>query len=991
MAKNLKINIKNAQIAGAINLGSLKNKLAKAKEEEPKEDVAAQTQPSGTAKEKAPAKETKRPSSAATPTPAPSLEEPPPQRIKARSRSAFAEGAIPEAKKAVPTQEPQTSAEEEHSLSRNGLKKGKTSEELRHEIFKEEIAEQEELKKADDSKSKAKAFLQEKGDAVETVAPTAQPFSSVNPAPKAAEPPPMPSLPDFRVAETKSAPKEERRERPFTERPVLRDHPRDQRPPRPDFRTPDPRRIEPAQPYVKLGPTGRHMRDLVPPKPAPRPERPPGERSNDRPGYSRPPYQGQQGRPSSPRPMTAEEAENANAKARLRGRDPAAPAPTKEEEAAAEAKKGPNKPAKFKEFKDIKPQRKVGDNRGFDGRDRQGLRETDDDQPWKKKRGMKMRALPEDTTIRPTVLKVRLPIAIKDLAVEMKLKSSQLVQKLFMQGIVATLNDFLEDETTIQLLGQEFGCGITIDTSEEERLRITDKSIKEEVTASPEDQLIIRPPVVAFMGHVDHGKTSLIDAIRASNRAAGEAGAITQHIGAFRCTTAVGDIAILDTPGHEAFSAMRARGADVTDIVVLVIAGDEGIRLQTIEAINHARQAGVTIVVALNKSDKPNFNPETVYRQLAEQELLPEAWGGTTITVNCSAVTGAGIPQLLEMLALQAEVLELRSNPSMRARGSVLESEMHKGMGSVATVLVQNGTLRIGDPLVFDELWGRVKTMRDEYGKELAEAGPSTPVEITGLSGLPEAGQEFIVVKSEKEAREIAEDRRQGLRQSNLMLKKKISMENLLQQSQAPAKKVLNILLRADVQGSLEALKTTLEKIKSEKAEINIIFAGVGEIGESDVQLAAASKAVILGFHTAVESHADSMIKQLGVQVYLHDIIYHASDEVKQLMVNLLDKIAIETDKGKALVKATFKSSQVGIIAGCQVTEGSIVRNNQVRLIRNGEQIWKGGISSLKRIKEDVREVQKGFECGILLNGFNDTQEGDIIEAYEITYITQEL
>lgn len=990
MAKNLKINIKNAQIAGAINLGSLKSKLAKAKEE-PKaavpqeEEVAPQEQELAREKaareKKAPPKEIKR--SATTPaqtSPAPAADEPPPQRIKARSRSAFAEGAQ-EAKKTVPAYEAAPTVSEDEPISRAGLKKGKTAEELRQEIFKEEIAEQEELKKADEQKARAKAFLQDKSEPVESPTPPTPVIQPVQQPVKPVEPP-MPKLPDFQVQPR--------------ERPVLKE--REERHPRYERKNLEPPKIVPAQPYVKLGPTGKHMRDLVPPPPKPqqpRPERPPertGERSFDR-GYQRGPYTPRPGAPrpggGSPRPMTAEEAEAANAKARARGRD-APVTPTKEEEAAAEAAKKGIKPAKFKEFKDIKPQKRGPDNR-FDGRDKQGLRVPDDDQPWRKKRGLKSRPLQEDTTIRPTSLKVRLPIAIKDLAAEMKLKSSQLVQKLFMQGIVVTLNDLLSDETTIQLLGQEFGCEIIIDTSEEERLRITDKSIKEEVAASAEENLVIRPPVVAFMGHVDHGKTSLIDKIRESNRAAGEAGAITQHIGAFRCTTAVGDIAILDTPGHEAFSAMRARGADVTDIVVLVVAGDEGIRQQTIEAINHARSAGVTIVVAINKSDKPNFNPETVYRQLAEQELLPEAWGGTIITVNCSAVTGAGIPQLLEMLALQAEVLELRANPSMRARGSVLESEMHKGMGSVATVLVQNGTLRIGDALVFDELWGRVKTMRDEFGKELEEAGPSTPVEITGLSGLPDAGQEFIVVKSEREAREIADDRRQGLRQSNLLLKKKITMENLLQQSQSPAKKVLNVLLRADVQGSLEALKTTLQKIQSTKAELNIIFAGVGEIGESDVQLAAASKAVILGFHTAVESHAESIIKQQGVQVILHDIIYHAADEVKLLMVNLLDKIAVETDRGKALVKALFKSSHYGVIAGCQVTEGTITRNNHVRLKRGDELVWKGSMTSLKRVKEDVREVQKGLECGILLNGFHEEQEGDIIEAYEITYITQEL
>jgi translation initiation factor IF-2 len=359
--------------------------------------------------------------------------------------------------------------------------------------------------------------------------------------------------------------------------------------------------------------------------------------------------------------------------------------------------------------------------------------------------------------------------------------------------------------------------------------------------------------------------------------------------------------------------------------------------------------------------------------------------------VNCSAITGEGIPQLLEMLALQAEVLELKADPTARARGTVLESEMHKGMGSVATVLVQNGTLRCGDALVFGQLWGRVKTMHDEYKRELTEATPSTPVEITGLSGLPEAGQEFIVVKNEKEARDIAEARMLDIRQVNLLQAKKLSMENLFQQAAETNKKILNVVLRADVQGSLEALKAALMKIESTKAELSIIFAGVGEVSESDVQLAAASKAVIIGFHTQIESHAEAVVKQLGIQVRMHNIIYHAIDDVKDLLSGLLDKIAQETEKGKADVKATFKSSQHGIIAGCIVTEGVIARNHSIRLRRDKEVVWKGTIASLKRVKDDVREVAKGLECGILLNNFNEVQEGDILEAYEITYITQEL
>ncbi len=650
------------------------------------------------------------------------------------------------------------------------------------------------------------------------------------------------------------------------------------------------------------------------------------------------------------------------------------------------------KPA-FKDFRELKPAKKFPGQatRQFDSRDRQGLRDGDGE-GWRKRRLHKAKVTIQEEVIRPRHLSIRLPITIKDLAVEMKLKASQLVSKLFLKGVILTLNDYLDDETTIQLLGHDFDCEIKIDTSEEQRLKITDQTIKEEIANTPATNLKTRPPVVAFMGHVDHGKTSLIDAIRKSNRVASEAGAITQHIGAFRCHTAVGDITVLDTPGHEAFSSMRERGADVTDIIVIVIAGDEGIRAQTIEAIDQAKAAGAPIVVALNKSDKPGFNPENVYRQLADQELLPETWGGSTIVVNCSATTGTGIKDLLEMLALQAEVLELKADPNTRARGSVIESEMHKGLGAQTTVLVQNGTLHIGDAVVFDQHWGRVKTMHNEYGLELKEASPGTPVKITGLSGLPEAGSEFIIVKNEKEARELGEARTLGKRNLLLQQTKKAGLENLLQQkAEAGEKKTLTLILRADVQGSLEALKNSLLKIHSKKIDLNIVSSMVGEVSESDIQLAAASKATIVGFHTQIESHAESLIKELKVNVRLHDIIYHAVDDIRAVMISLLDKIAQENDTGAALVKAIFKASQLGIIAGCQVTTGSIRRNQHVRLIRNDQLIWKGPISSLKRVKEDVREVSKGLECGIVLQNFQDIKEGDIIQAFDITYLEQEL
>jgi translation initiation factor IF-2 len=927
LAKNLKLTIKNAQIAEAVNLSSLKDKLAgkkasapgEVKEELPKAEPA---KPKATAKAKSTKADLAKTETAEAAGKETKEEAP---KIRARSRSAFAEPAPEEVKTKAPISEistPETSEEEpkeeilakEEGTAPTGRRK--TSEELRKEIFAEELKAQEEQTPT----LANNPLLSElpETNVVHTPEPLPKPVTSKTSHPKS------PGLLSLPATTTKA---------PYT----------------------------PSEPVQKLGPTGKHIKDIAPPRHPARAAQPHSE-----PHAKQPP------------PDEADSHKKAKTKTKSREEDPS--------QIVEEEKKA--KTGKFKEFKDIKPAKRI---ERFDARDRQGLRDTEEDNQWRKKRAKQMRQVEDVATIRPTSLKVRIPIAIKDLAAEMKLKASQLITKLFSQGVAVTLNDILEDETTIQLLGHEFGCEIAIDSSEEERIRITDKTIKEEIQATDLAVLTTRPPVVTFMGHVDHGKTSLIDAIRKSNRAAGEAGAITQHIGAFRCSTPVGDIAILDTPGHEAFSAMRARGADVTDIVVLVIAGDEGMRQQTLEALQHAKAANVTIVVALNKCDKPNFNAENVYRQLAENELLPEVWGGQTITINCSAVTGEGIAQLLEMLALQAEILELKADPTTRARGTVLESEMHKGMGSIATILVQNGTLRVGDSLVFGQYWGRVKTMQNEFRQELTEAGPSTPVEITGMSGLPEAGQEFIVVKSEREARVIAEARMQGMRQINFLQAKKLSMENLFQQAAETNKKILNVILRADVQGSLEALKAALMKIESSKAELNIIFTGVGEVSESDVQLAAASKAVIVGFHTQIESHADAVVKQLGIQVKLHDIIYHAVDDVKLLLGGLLDKIAQETERGKADVLATFKSSQHGIIAGCMITEGSIQRNYSVRLKRNDEMIWKGTIASLKRVKEDVREVSKGFECGILLNGFNDVKTGDVIEAYEVTYITQEL
>jgi len=884
LAKNLKLNIKNTQLAEALNIGKIKPKKAPAKLAPPKEEPVEV---------------------------APVVHEEEPKRVKARAKkSPVLETEHVQIEAVATIDEPPAHPPVEE------LKELAAVEEPMQIVVDEEVV--------------APVVVQEA-----VAAPDSTEKEVVTPAAR-----PAPML-------TPQRPHEARRGRPASVplKPLRQSRPTTT----PIFPPPSTGDAGP-----KLGPTGKHVNDLLKPKPVERKETLPKTETL---GYKKP----------APR-------ENAPPK-----------------EVAAGKKEGgrkdldDGKKGKVKEFHDVKPLKK---QKEFDSRGRGAL--SGEDGQWRKRRPSKQHSYQEENVIRPTELAVRLPISIKDLASDMKLKASQLVAKLFMQGLVMTLNDMLDDETLVQLIGHEFGCTITIDTSEEERIRVTSQTIAEEVASTDPSLLQLRPPVIAFMGHVDHGKTSLIDAIRKSNRAAGEAGAITQHIGAFSCTTAAGNITVLDTPGHEAFSAMRERGAHVTDIVVLVIAGDEGMRQQTIEALNQAKKAGVTIVVALNKCDKPGYDPDQAYQQLASNELVVEAWGGTTIVVKCSALTGEGIPELLEMLALQSDVLELKASPKGRARGTVLESQMHKGYGPCATVLVQNGCLHVGDSAVFSEHFGRIKTMYDERGLELKTAGPSTPVLITGLSGLPEAGEEFVVVKNEKEARNIAEVRKEGVKQHSFQQKKRISLDNLAEKA-AHSVKEARFIIKADVQGSLEALRTCLENIKSTKVEVSIVDGGVGEISESDVELAAASGASIIGFHTKIASHAEPLIKELGVKVHLFDIIYHAVDDVKKILADMLDKIPREKELGAAEVIAVFKASQLGLIAGCQVIEGSIIRNAKFRVVRGKEILWKGGISSLKRVKEDVREVKKGFECGILLDGFKDIQVGDRIEAYEIEYLVQEL
>jgi translation initiation factor IF-2 len=631
--------------------------------------------------------------------------------------------------------------------------------------------------------------------------------------------------------------------------------------------------------------------------------------------------------------------------------------------------------------------------KAFDSRDKTGLRTSDEDS-WRRKKPSKFKekSHQEQPVQRPKELSVKLPISVKDLAAQMKLKASELIQKLFLQGLAVTINDDLDDATTVELIGHEFSCEIKIDTSQEDRMQVTGRTIDQEILESDPTKLEKRAPVITVMGHVDHGKTSIIDSFRKSNIAAGEAGAITQHIGAFQCKTKHGSFTVLDTPGHEAFSAIRQRGANVTDIVLLVIAGDEGIMPQTDEGIQKAKEAKVPVIVAINKKDKPGFNPDNIYRELADRDLLPEAWGGSVITVNCSAKTGEGIDLLGEMIAIQSDILELKANPTIRARGTVLESELHRGLGPTATLLVQNGTLRVGDAIIFEHEYGRIKTMHDEHGAKLEIAPPSTPVRVTGLSGVPFAGNDFISLESEKEARKIAEERKSSSKHRLLRQSKGKNLEHLFQQKAIEQdQKVLNIILKADVGGSIEAIKLTLLAIPTEKVRLNFITTEVGQISESDIERAEATSAIILGFHTNIERHAESMIKGKNITILLHDVIYHLVDEVKLKMLALLDKVREEREIGEAQVLATFKSSQLGIIAGCKVDDGVIKRSSYAKLYRKGEKLWEGSISSLKRMQDDAKEVKKGLECGIVLNGFQQFEPGDLIKAYDITYIAQGL
>ena len=585
----------------------------------------------------------------------------------------------------------------------------------------------------------------------------------------------------------------------------------------------------------------------------------------------------------------------------------------------------------------------------------------------------------EEDTIKTLVLPEK--ITIKELADKMKVQPAVIVKKLFLKGTMVTVNQEI-DYDQAEEIALEFNCIC----EPEEKIDVIAELLKEEDDA--EETLVARPPVVCVMGHVDHGKTSLLDAIRSTRVTDREAGGITQHIGASVVSINGQKITFLDTPGHEAFTAMRMRGANSTDIAILVVAADDGVMPQTIEAINHAKAAGVEIIVAINKIDKPSANIERVKQELSEYELIPEDWGGSTIFCPVSAHTKEGIDNLLEMILLTAEVLELKANPNRKARGLVIEAQLDKGRGAVATVLVQKGTLRVGDPIACGSCFGKVRAMIDDQGRRVKEAGPSTPVEILGLSAVPEAGETFVSTDSEKEARAFADT---YISESKNKLiedtKAKMSLDDLFSQIQSGNVKELNIIVKADVQGSVEAVKQSLVKLSNEEVVVKVIHGGVGAINESDIILASASNAIIIGFNVRPDPTAKVTADRENVDVRLYKVIYNAIEDVEAAMKGMLDPVYEEKVLGHAEVRQIFKASGVGNIAGSYVLDGVFQRGCKVRISREGTQIFEGNLASLKRFKDDVKEVKAGYECGLVFEGFNDIAELDIVEAYTMVEV----
>ena len=581
-------------------------------------------------------------------------------------------------------------------------------------------------------------------------------------------------------------------------------------------------------------------------------------------------------------------------------------------------------------------------------------------------------------------MSVTVPITIKNLSQEIGIKSGQIIRKLMEHGMMATINTAL-DKDAVEMMALEFNRKVKIKERE---------VLSEQVLITHKDEagdLKPRPPVVTILGHVDHGKTSLLDRIRTANVAAGEAGGITQSIAAYRVVTPQGkSVVFIDTPGHEAFTAMRARGANVTDIVVLVIAADDGVMPQTEESINHARAAKVPIVVAINKIDKADANVQKVKQQIAQKGLNPEEWGGDTVVCEMSALTGKGVPEFLELLALQADLLELKSNPDREADGRVLEVEKSDSRGVVATVLVQGGTLRKGDIVICGSTYGRVRAMLDDRDRDVVDAPPGTPVRFTGLENLPEVGCRWSVVKDIKDARELAEERKDQKRERGLGERQRVTLENIFDRIESGKAKELNVVLKTDVTGSLEVLSQTLKSLSTKELKLNLIHAGVGSVNSSDVDLAVASDAVIICFNAGAETRAAAQAEDQGIQIRRHEVIYALIEEVQASLEGLLEPEEVETVLGTLRVKEVFKTSK-GTIAGSIVSQGKVERSARVRLMRGGEKLHAGRIASLRRFKDDVREVAEGFECGLKLEGFEDVRKDDVIEAFTVEKVPRKV
>jgi translation initiation factor IF-2 len=586
-------------------------------------------------------------------------------------------------------------------------------------------------------------------------------------------------------------------------------------------------------------------------------------------------------------------------------------------------------------------------------------------------------------------------ISVKDLAEKLEVRAKDLIARLLARGVMATVNQTLDAELARQL-ARQFGADTDVISFEEQMAKEMGEGI--ETAKLPESGAGARAPVVTIMGHVDHGKTSLLDAVRETDVAGGEAGGITQHIGAYKVKIAKEDspafgrqIVFLDTPGHEAFTRMRARGAKVTDIVVIVVAADDGVMPQTLEAIDHAKAAKVPMIVAVNKIDKPDAQPDRVKKQLGDRGLLPEDWGGTTVFVEVSAKTRKNLDLLLEMICLVADVQGLKASPDLPGTGSVIEAKLDRGRGNVATVLVQNGTMRTGDSFIVGNTFGRVRAMFDDRGNAVGEAGPSTPVEVLGLEGLPQAGDTLLVVADRDKAKGVSEYREGKAREAHLAKSARVSLEGLAEQIKSAGTKELPIILKGDVQGSVEVLADSLQKLSTEKVKIRVLRTGVGAITESDVLLASASNAIIIGFNVRPERKAQDIAEQEGVDIRLHSIIYELQDEIRKAMLGLLEPVVKETYMGRAEVRNTFRIPKVGTIAGSYVQDGTIKRDANVRLLRDNVVVYTGKVGSLRRFKDDASEVRNGMECGIGIAGYGDIKVGDVIEAFVKEMVAAEL